>query len=149
MASANSDFLDLSGKAVLITGAAAGMGRAVAVGLASRSASVAIGDIYEEAARETLDLVTRAGGDVHFVRTNVSVEADVQNLLAATIERFGQLDCAFNNASLRAAAHCRARRVSIRLGNRRRSPWRLPVPEDFLDEPPTKLDDVLIVPGAV
>ena len=65
MASANSDFLDLSGKAVLITGAATGIGRAVAVGFASRSASVAIGDIYEEAARETLDLVTRAGGDVH------------------------------------------------------------------------------------
>ena len=42
MASANSDFLDLSGKAVLITGAATSIGRAVAVGFASRSANVAI-----------------------------------------------------------------------------------------------------------
>jgi NAD(P)-dependent dehydrogenase (short-subunit alcohol dehydrogenase family) len=77
MASANGDFLDFSGKAVLITGAATGIGRAVALGFASRGAKVAIGDISEEAARETLDLVRRAGGDVLFLWTNVAVEADV------------------------------------------------------------------------
>ena len=49
------DFLDFRGKAVLITGAATGIGRAMAVGFASRGARVAIGDINEEAARETLD----------------------------------------------------------------------------------------------
>jgi NAD(P)-dependent dehydrogenase (short-subunit alcohol dehydrogenase family) len=100
MASANSDSLDFSGKAVLITGAATGIGRAVAVGFARRGAKVAIGDINEEAARETLDLVTRAGGDVLFIRTNVSVEANVEKLVAATVERFGRIDCAFNNAGI-------------------------------------------------
>lgn len=100
MASTIGDFLDFNGKVVLITGAATGIGRAVAVGFASRGAKVAIGDINEEAARETLDLVTRAGGDVLFVRTNVSVEADVEKLVAATVERFGRLDCAFNNAGI-------------------------------------------------
>jgi NAD(P)-dependent dehydrogenase (short-subunit alcohol dehydrogenase family) len=54
--SANGDFLDFTGKAVLITGAATGIGRAVALGFASRGAKVAIGDINEEAAGETLDL---------------------------------------------------------------------------------------------
>jgi NAD(P)-dependent dehydrogenase (short-subunit alcohol dehydrogenase family) len=53
----------------------------------------------------------------------VSVEADVQSLVAATVERFGQLACAFNNASLRAAVHCRARRVSIRLRNSPQVDW--------------------------
>ena len=100
MASAIGDFLDFNGKVVLITGAATGIGRAVAVGFASRGAKVAIGDINEEAARETLDLVKRAGGDVLFVRTNVADEADVQKLVAATVQRFGRLDCAFNNAGI-------------------------------------------------
>ena len=104
MTSADRDFLDFSGKAVLITGAATGIGRAVAVAFASRGAKVAIGDINEKAASETLDLLTRAGADVLFVRTDVSVEADVQHLVAATIERFGKLDCAFNNAGIGPAA---------------------------------------------
>ena len=100
MASTVGDFLDFNGKVVLVTGAATGIGQAVAVGFANRGAKVAIGDINEEAARETLDLVRRAGGDVFFVRTDVADEADVQNLVAATIQRFGQLDCAFNNAGI-------------------------------------------------
>ena len=61
MASANRDSLDFNGKVVLITGAATGIGRAVAVGFASRGAKVAIGDINEAAATETLDLIKRAG----------------------------------------------------------------------------------------
>ena len=64
MASASGDFLDFSGKAVLITGAATGIGRAVALGFASRGAAVTIGAVNEEAARETLDLVRRTGADV-------------------------------------------------------------------------------------
>ena len=100
MASTIGDVLDFNGKVVLITGAATGIGRAVAVGFASRGAKVAIGDINEEAARETLDLIRRAGGDVLFVRTNVSDEADVEQLVAATVKRFGRLDCAFSNAGI-------------------------------------------------
>jgi len=61
MASANRDSLDFNGKVVLITGAATGIGRAVAVGFAGRGARVAIGDINEAAATETLDLIKRAG----------------------------------------------------------------------------------------
>jgi NAD(P)-dependent dehydrogenase (short-subunit alcohol dehydrogenase family) len=94
------DFLNFNGKVVLITGAATGIGRAVAVGFASRGAKLAIGDINEEAAHETVELVKRAGGDAVFVRTNVSDEADVQQLAVTTVQRFGRLDCAFNNAGI-------------------------------------------------
>jgi NAD(P)-dependent dehydrogenase (short-subunit alcohol dehydrogenase family) len=48
----------------------------------------------------TLDLVMRAAGDVLFLRTNVAGESDVETLVAATVERFGRLDCAFNNAGI-------------------------------------------------
>jgi NAD(P)-dependent dehydrogenase (short-subunit alcohol dehydrogenase family) len=83
MASANRDCLDFNGKVVLITGAATGIGRAVTVGFAGRGAKIAIGDINEAAATETLDLIKRAGVDVLFLRTNVAEEADVQKLVSA------------------------------------------------------------------
>ena len=94
------NFDDFRGRAVLITGAATGIGRAVAVAFAARGARLSIGDVNEESARETLDLVKEAGGEAVFVRTDVSVEADVQKLVAETVRHFGRLDCAFNNAGI-------------------------------------------------
>ena len=84
MTAANGDLLDFGGRVVLITGAATGIGRAVAIGFASHGARVAVGDINEEAPRETLDLATRAFFFFFF----------------STVERFGRLDCAFNNAGI-------------------------------------------------
>jgi NAD(P)-dependent dehydrogenase (short-subunit alcohol dehydrogenase family) len=100
MTSLVSESLDFSGKVVLITGAATGIGRAVAVAFASAGAQLSIGDVNREAAQETLELVKRAGAGALFTRTDVSQEADVQKLVSDTIERFGRLDCAFNNAGI-------------------------------------------------
>lgn len=100
MIAASGDFPDFTGKVALITGAATGIGRAVAVAFASRGASVSIGDINEEAARETVDLVRDAGGKALFLRTDVSQESDVEKLVAETARCFGRLDCAFNNAGI-------------------------------------------------
>lgn len=100
MPSAHADFLDFTDKVVLITGAATGIGRAVALGFADRGAKLAIGDINEQAASTTLDLIKQAGGEVLFVQTNVAEESEVERLVAATVERFGRLDCAFNNAGI-------------------------------------------------
>jgi NAD(P)-dependent dehydrogenase (short-subunit alcohol dehydrogenase family) len=116
VALANGDFLDFNGRLVLMTGAATGIGRAVAVAFASHGAKVAVADINEAAATETLDLIERAGSDVLFVRTNVAEEADVEKFVSAALSRFGRLDFAFNNALYqpRAAANGATRGLCIR-----------------------------------
>jgi len=100
MTSPSSGLLDFSGKVVLVTGAATGIGRAVAVAFAQHGARVAVGDVNEDAARETLEIVDRLGGEALFERTDVSREDDVQHLVDRTLRRFGRLDCAFNNAGI-------------------------------------------------
>jgi len=92
--------MDFRDKVALITGAATGIGRAVAIAFAQRGARVAIGDVNEEAAGETVRLVQAAGAEALFRRTNVADEADVEALVAETVGRFGRLDCAFNNAGI-------------------------------------------------
>ena len=94
------DLLDFHGKVVLVTGAATGIGRAVAVAFAKHGAHLSIGDVNVEAGVETLELVRRIGSEAIFLKTDVSEEADVRNLVAATTDRFGRLDCAFNNAGI-------------------------------------------------
>jgi NAD(P)-dependent dehydrogenase (short-subunit alcohol dehydrogenase family) len=100
MTASISESLDFTGKVALITGAATGIGRAVAVAFASHGAQVSIGDVNREAAEETLELVKHAGGEVLFTRADVSQEADVHKLVSDTIEHFGRLDYAFNNAGI-------------------------------------------------
>jgi NAD(P)-dependent dehydrogenase (short-subunit alcohol dehydrogenase family) len=90
------------GKVVLITGAATGIGRATALAFAKAGASLVLGDLNETGASETVALVREAGAKVHFVRTDVSREADVAALVTQAIDTFGALDCAFNNAGIAA-----------------------------------------------
>ena len=92
--------LDFHGKVVLVTGAATGIGRAVAVAFAEHGANLVIGDVNEDAAGETMGHLTRAGAEAVFVRTDVSDEADVKRLVSEAVRRFGRLDCAFNNAGI-------------------------------------------------
>ena len=91
--------LDYTGKSVLITGAATGIGRATALAFARQGASVAIGDVdarAEDAVRE----IVQAGGQAFYQRTDVRQAADVAALVDATVARFGGLHCAFNNAGI-------------------------------------------------
>ena len=91
--------LDYTGKSVLITGAATGIGRATALAFARQGASVAIGDVdarAEDAVRE----IVQAGGQAFYQRTDVRQAADVAALVDATVARFGGLNCAFNNAGI-------------------------------------------------
>jgi NAD(P)-dependent dehydrogenase (short-subunit alcohol dehydrogenase family) len=91
---------ELDGKATLVTGAASGIGRATALAFARAGARVVVSDVAEAAGEETASAARALGASAHFVRCDVARSADVQALVAATIARFGRLDCAVNNAGI-------------------------------------------------
>jgi NAD(P)-dependent dehydrogenase (short-subunit alcohol dehydrogenase family) len=88
------------GKVALVTGAAAGIGRATAQAFAAEGARVVVSDLDEEGGAETVGLLKGAGGEAHFVRADVSSARDVRALVEQTVSVFGPLDCAFNNAGI-------------------------------------------------
>jgi NAD(P)-dependent dehydrogenase (short-subunit alcohol dehydrogenase family) len=92
----------LEGKVAIVTGAAMGIGRASALIFAREGASVVVADIDEEQGSETVDLVESADGQASFVRTDVSVRADVAGMVQHAVETYGGLDCAHNNAGIAA-----------------------------------------------
>ena len=88
--------LDLTGKAALVTGAGSGIGRAIAQRFAAAGARVHVTDVDEPGGRETVTLITKAGGRAEFVCLDVTDEA-VANTLAP---RLGTLDLLVNNAGI-------------------------------------------------
>ena len=91
--------LDFTGKVVLVTGGATGIGRATSLAFARQGATVVIGDV-DDRASDTVRLLEEAGGSGMFVRTDVTVAADVENLVRTTIDTYGGLHVAFNNAGI-------------------------------------------------
>ena len=89
---------DLAGKVAFVTGAASGIGRITAVAFAQRGASVAVADIDQQRNHETASMITEVGGQAIAVRCDVTRGDDVQAALHHTVEAFGRLDYAFNNA---------------------------------------------------
>ena len=90
---------DFTGEVALVTGAAGGMGRAIAVALASAGAHVVMGDVDEAGGAET-ERIVREQGDGVFLRTDVSDAASVAALVAAATDRYGALHCAVNAAAI-------------------------------------------------
>lgn len=90
----------LDGKVALITGAASGQGRAAAVLFARHGARIAVADLNEEGAAETVRLVEAAGGAAVAVAADVSRRADNDRMVAVAVERFGRLDVLYNNAAV-------------------------------------------------
>ena len=90
----------LAGRVASITGAGSGMGREAALLFASEGAGVLVSDIDDEAGAATADAVGAAGGQAHFVATNVSDAAAVQHLYAAGEQVFGKVDILYNNAGI-------------------------------------------------
>jgi 3-oxoacyl-[acyl-carrier protein] reductase len=89
----------LQGKVAMVTGAASGIGRAIAVLLAREGARVAAIDIDREKGIETCSLISDQGGEAVFFRADVSVAEQVSTAVKSTVEKFGQIDVLVNNAA--------------------------------------------------
>lgn len=87
-------------KVVIVTGAASGIGRASATRFAKLGATVIIADTDEIGGNETARQITDNKQNALFVKTDVSLETEVVNLIKITIETFGRLDIAHNNAGI-------------------------------------------------
>jgi NAD(P)-dependent dehydrogenase (short-subunit alcohol dehydrogenase family) len=90
----------LAGKVALITGGASGQGRAAALLFAEHGARVAVADLNDDGARETVGLVEAAGGAAVALHADVSVRADDDHMVSETMHRFGRLDVLYNNAAV-------------------------------------------------
>ncbi|PAN03071.1 oxidoreductase [Streptomyces sp. Alain-F2R5] len=91
---------DFHDKTAFVTGAASGIGRATALAFARAGARVALADLSGDGLCETARLIEAAGGDALAITYDVTSEDDVQAAVDRTVERFGSLDAAFNNAGV-------------------------------------------------
>lgn len=90
----------LKGKVALVTGGGSGLGRATAMGLAKEGARVAVSDIEVDAGEETTRLIEQTGAESVFIPCDISRTIEVQQMVEKTVDTFGRLDCAFNNAGI-------------------------------------------------
>jgi NAD(P)-dependent dehydrogenase (short-subunit alcohol dehydrogenase family) len=88
------------GKVALVTGAGSGIGRASALAFAREGASVVVSDVDADGGAQTVHLINDLGGDATFIRADVSQSADVEALVAGSVEAYGRLDYAHNNAGV-------------------------------------------------
>ncbi len=91
---------NFDGKVALVTGGGSGIGRATAVAFAREKAKVVVSDITEHSGEETIQMIKESGGDATFIKTDVTQESDVEELIKKTVEIYGSLDCAHNNAGI-------------------------------------------------
>ncbi|AJK46469.1 glucose 1-dehydrogenase [Burkholderia plantarii] len=90
--------MKLNGKVALVTGGTSGIGKGVAMRFAREGAKVGIAARREEEGRQVVELIRAAGGEAIFTRTDVACAEDCARAVAATVESFGKLDIAINNA---------------------------------------------------
>lgn len=90
--------IDFTGKCAIVTGAGSGIGRAATLALAALGARVIATDLAEDGGRETEEMAHAAGGEIVFLRADVTVEAEVEACVAECRSRFGSVDVLMNNA---------------------------------------------------
>jgi NAD(P)-dependent dehydrogenase (short-subunit alcohol dehydrogenase family) len=93
----------LQGKVTLVTGASTGIGKASALAFAREGATVVVSDINVDGGEETARLIGDSGGRALFFEADVSKQDQVEALVRRTVEAYGRLDCAFNNAGIAGA----------------------------------------------
>src|SRR5690606_22073257 len=90
----------LKGKVAIVTGAASGIGRAVALAYAQEGAKVVVSDISVSGGEETVRLIADGGGTAFFVAADASKAEDNERLVRQTVEQYGALHIACNNAGV-------------------------------------------------
>lgn len=95
---------DFKGKVAVVTGAASGIGRESALAFARAGARVVCSDVTVDGGEETVRMIADMGGDAIFVKCDVSLDADVRAMVDKTIETYGRLDYAHNNAGIEGIA---------------------------------------------
>jgi NAD(P)-dependent dehydrogenase (short-subunit alcohol dehydrogenase family) len=88
----------MNGKVVIVTGGSSGIGRATAIAFAREGAKVVIAARRVSEGEETVKRIVDACGEAIFVQTDVTQANEVQALVDRTLEKYGRLDAAFNNA---------------------------------------------------
>jgi glucose 1-dehydrogenase len=96
--------LRLQDKVAIVTGAGSGNGRGIALRLAEESARVVVADVSERGAQETAAMIEALGRQALVVRTDVSRREQVEALVSAAVDRFGQIDILVNNAGVESMA---------------------------------------------
>lgn len=91
----------LKDKVCVITGAGMGIGRMAALMFAREGAKVVVADILEKDGMETVDLVTRVGGQAVFVPVDIRKAAQVREMAAVAAATYGRIDVLYNNAAIR------------------------------------------------
>lgn len=92
--------MKLAGKIAIITGAASGMGKAMAILFASEGATVVVADIDDKGGKQTVETIKSADEEAIFVHTDVSKSSDVKNLVDAAVDEFSTIDIFVNNAGI-------------------------------------------------
>ena len=90
----------LDNKVALVTGAGSGIGLAIAETYAKEGAKVIVSDINEEHGKEAVEKIKAAGGEASFVKADTSKAEEVEALVKSTVEIYGKLDIACNNAGI-------------------------------------------------
>ena len=91
---------EFENKVALVTGGSSGIGRATARAFAREGAKVVIAARRVKESEETIALIYELGSEGVFIKTDVSKASEVENLIDRTIEKYGRIDCAFNNAGM-------------------------------------------------
>jgi len=89
---------EFRGKVALITGGSSGIGRATAIKFGEQGAKVIVAARREKEGNGTVEMIKKAGGEAMFVQTDVRIASQVENMVNQTVEKYGRLDIAFNNA---------------------------------------------------